>query len=336
MSEQSLEWLRLVGGNSAPLVHHDWRLSQIQEQLRKPATKYPSVVMFLGRERKDAALHLLFPQNRSSVGYGIRLQADNWTLYSHHPILVADCDPHLTPMQSETSRHFREEIAIRWATGGDLHVLDVFLARLFFPFVDVICMFADDMGGMQAVRTTLTTWATLGAGASSLKCRPRVLVVAETEEVSILHDMLEEDDFLSGLLHNQEVRATFAEDPRLLHLPSQPPPCSARFRPLKEEILRALDLARQERRELGCLFSAAHLDGFFDRALRSVCKSRDRTFDFAQAARGDLAVGHIYTSHLVTFLDLTDDQPLDSRMAFIASTILMDAYPTGVHRKMDP
>jgi hypothetical protein len=203
-----------------------------------------------------------------------------------------------------------------------------------FLFVDVICIFADDIGGLDAVRTSLSTWATVGRSASSLEHRPRVLIVAEANGPSVTHDLLDESDFLFLLMQDRNAMEVFST-PSLLHLPGGDLSNMARHRPLRDELLKAVDLSRRHRKEDGYLFSAAHLDRFFHCALTHVCRTPQLPFDFVQSAHGANARGVAHSSHLTNFLALTSGRgwKQQDQAAFIASTLLVDAYPQESHCK---
>src|ERR1700730_273767 len=57
-------------------------------------------------------------------------------------------------------------------------LIDFIYDRLFSLFIDVLCIFAEDCGGLAGVVIKLTTWASMGS-ASNLPgaVRPRVLAV---------------------------------------------------------------------------------------------------------------------------------------------------------------
>ncbi|KAH1805673.1 hypothetical protein KXX35_000530, partial [Aspergillus fumigatus] len=226
-----------------------------------------------GQRRKDVALRYLFPENQIPPGHpSLQLDVDNRTLFADHPFLFAQCDPHITPLDPVPDDGVREEIPIHWASFGDRRLSDIILARVLFLFVDVICIFADDIGGLDAVRTSLSTWATVGRSASSLEHRPRVLIVAEANGSSVTHDLLDESDFLFLLMQDRNAMEVFST-PSLLHLPGGDLSSMARHRPLRDELLKAVDLSRRHRKEDGYLFSAAHLDRFFHYALTHVCRT---------------------------------------------------------------
>ncbi|KAL4887982.1 FabD/lysophospholipase-like protein [Aspergillus ambiguus] len=319
MSEKSnADWLYLVRHAAGTFVHHGRCLSHIKEQLITPHMQFPTSTLFFGKRRKDIALRYLFPDNHISSRFpSVQIRIDNRTLFSDFPILFAD-------------DHDREEVAIDWPAGDDLHLRDVLLARLLFMFMDVVCIFADDIGGLDAVLAALETWAAAGRNVTNLDHRPRILIVVETDNASITHELLEESEFLHQFVHTSGTTDVFGAI-SFLRLPSRELSNMARHQPLKDELLKGLDLSRRRRREDGCLFSAAHLEGFFRCALQHVCHTPQQPFDFVRSARRSLPSASDHGVHLKRFLDLTAHSEWEQRAAFIASTLLVDAYSPGGH-----
>lgn len=329
------EWLYLVRHAAGTFVHHSRSLTLIREQLITPHLQFPTSALFLGRRRKDAALHYLFPDNQMSSRFpSVRLRLDNRTLFSERPILVADVDPVLTPQDPGPHDHEGEEIAIHWEPSGGMHLRDILLARLLFMFMDVVCIFADDIGGLDAVHKTLEAWAAVGQDVSSIDHRPRVLIVVETDGASVTHELLEESEFLRRLVTIPGATKVFGTV-GFLHLPGKELSDMARHRPLKDELLKGLDLSGRRRREDGCLFSAAHLEAFFPCALQHVCHTIRSPFDFVRGTRRSLPASANHAVHLKRFLDLTTQAEWEQRAGFIASTLLVDAYLPGDHCTCD-
>lgn len=71
-------------------------------------------------------------------------------------------------------------------------MLDLVYYKLIFLFTDIICIFADNLGGLEAVAIILSTWIDLGAASTlSESVRPRVLIVTTEDTFSATHYILE-------------------------------------------------------------------------------------------------------------------------------------------------
>lgn len=321
------DWLRVVHSAAGAFIQHNRCL--IKDQLISPNTQFPGFALIIGNSHKDEALRYLFPQNRVISGRPcIQLGLDNRTIFCDHPFFFADCDLHFTPMEADQPNQYTE-IPIPWAAPADDCILDVLISRVLLLFVDVVCIFADDVGGLGAVQAALSEWAALGRNASNLDHQPRVLIIMEPENPSVTHQALDEVDFLFELLQNPDVPEVFTK-PNIICLPSSTLSGVSRYQSLKDELLKALDLSRNHRREDGFLLSAVHLDSFLALSLQHACQKPLRQFEFV--SRPDASQAKNHASHLTTFLRQTDQHEWKDQAAFIASTILVDAYPPGVHR----
>ncbi|KAL4862021.1 hypothetical protein BDV12DRAFT_179441 [Aspergillus spectabilis] len=325
----NLDWLQPVKGPRGTLLLHGRCLTSIREQLISPQTQSPGLVLLLGCRQKDEALRHIFSAKKSPTREkGVRLHLDGNTGFGDHPVLVADCDPHLTPGMTESWKPDYEEVPF---DQEDQHMLDTILARLLFLFVDVICIFAEDMGGLDAVHASLRRWIALGQNASCLDYKPRVLIICGSDMSSVTSEILEERDFLFHMTRYPEAPDVFASI-NLFRLPKATSMSNmARYRPLKEEIMKALDLSRRLRKEEGYLLSGAHLEVYFHSALWHLSQTPSLPFDFVQSARVGLLTHEDHTTHLRSFLELTSSSPWEDQASFIASTLLLDGYSPGTH-----
>ena len=151
-------------------------------------------------------------------------------------------------------------------------------ARLLFPFVDVVCIFADDIGGIAATDDLVNRW---------LENRP--LVEGGPKPGLLVFSHASRDEF-KGKSHQFEdkshqrlecsprfkahfvsVKYVCLSDPaQLSHL--------AIHQFLRDTIFQETDLARLARSAYRFLFSAAHLNPFFEAALEHF--NRDYVYSF--------------------------------------------------------
>ncbi|KAL4933509.1 patatin-like phospholipase family protein [Aspergillus undulatus] len=87
-------------------------------------------------------------------------------------------------------------------------------------------------------------------------------------------------------------------------------------------------LIREQRQ---VLFSATHLNAFFELSLQHFCAEPFVPFNYITAARKWYPLDGAFTSHLISFLEAGKRVPYDEVASYIASTILMDAYPIHMH-----
>lgn len=334
-----LAWLELWGGKGGPLISHGWRLSQIVQDLPMPAEQFPQITFFLGRSLKERALRTLCDNNYKcrQHKHAINIRTDNRTLHALQPRLFADCDPRppdLQPVYSSPRMCHQDQIlsVSQLPLNSSLH--DLIFARLLFMFVDVICIFAEDVGGLKKVHEMLSLWINIGSGSSlPHDVRPRVIIVVSETLQSITHDVLEEQDFLFDLYARQPSLYETFKDIRFSQLPSDELSPEARFLSLGSTISRQLHDARFVRLRHQALFSATHLNELFKLAVQNMSNTSLTSFNFVRSSREGNPVDGALGSHLISFLQLGGKTriPYEGLASHIASAFLMDAYPPGMH-----
>ena len=333
-------WLEVETGETGPFLSYGSRFAQVTQQLHDPSAQFPGLVFFMGRRRKNVALRQLYRGSlgRHSTGQNINLRLNNDTARCKNPTIFADCDPNQRPsfptLNAPKLCHPTKSYPISWSENGQ-DIFDVIFARLLFLFTDVLCIFAEDVGGLRGVNSLLKTWASIGSASSLPKSvRPSVIVVTQDENASVTGDVLDEEEFLVQLFEtsNSDLLATFSSV-NFLRLGSNELSPMARHLPLADAVLSELETSRLSRVGNLCLFSATHLNAFFEDALRHASVDLPLSFDFVSSSRRGNSLDRSFASHLQTFLSLGVKMrtPYDSLASFIASAILMDSYPPGMH-----
>lgn len=329
-------WLH-VSNVQEPTIHDEGRLTRLLDDLNDTKTQQPSLLFFVGQQAKTTALRELFPYNtfkkkRSNDGVDLRL--DSTTIASNYPILIADGDPRLQALStlSKWSCHESRSYRLQWECPS-LHTISDFLyARVLFLFTDVICVFADDFSCLKDVIDLLKSWAAAGS-ASHLPylIRPKIVIVVTGDEASVTFNVLQAQDFKFGL--NQQDLITFFSSIVVLYLTEAPISPLARHRRLKEVLLRHADEMRQMRQDHRLLYSAVHLNRFVEEAVQHVALSSKKAFNFILASRLSNPIDDEYVQHLSTFVRLANEHgfSVEKQASLVASGMLMDAYPPGMH-----
>ena len=307
--------------------------------LPNPAHQSPQITFFLGRRLKEKALRSLCDSNFKGPRRKdtINIRTDNRTLNALYPRLFADCDPTSRGIQEvplgPRSCH-QNEVTSLGPLPDNIRSYHFIIGRLLFLFVDVICIFADDLGGLGAVRGLLSTWAMIGS-ASDLphSVRPKVIVVVSNRDQSVTHDVLDEKDFIFELQTTTPAVFKLFSDIRFCRLPTDELSPSARFLSLGADISRQLHDMRFSRLKHKTLFSGLHLCDFFKSAVQNLGTAPMGRFDFVASARQQNPLDGCFSSHLIEFLRLGGKSriPYEGMASHIASAILMDAYPPGMH-----
>jgi len=335
-------WFQLAGDQDFHL-HYGNRTRYVVQEMTHPSTQYPSMVFFIGKKSKDIALRQIFPNNNLGRGQtqNINLRLDSTTFSSDFPLLLADGDPFaICPYRlGVMACHENRTFPIAWRAPRTQSVTRALYARLVSLFSDVICIFADDFGGLHEVGNLLIAWIRLGSPSrSSIDIRPRVVIVVNEEAAAATHNVLDFKDLEFMLQQeDQKKRDSVFSSITLMHIAGDHISELARHRRLKEVLLGEVDKSRIVRMEQRMLFSASHFLAFVERAIYHVTQTITVPFDFIQNTRLDDPVDHDFCRHLFSFIDkarafFISYEDLGS---FIASTLLLDAYPPRMHSKLE-
>ena len=212
---------------------------------------------------------------------------------------------------------------------------NIVYARLAFLFSDVICIFADDFGGLESVASYISQWVEIGS-ASSLprSIRPRMVIVQTEDSMAATQSFLEFKELQFRLeIENKEHRDDVFSSIILLRLQGAHLSPLARHHRLKDVLLKEIDMARLIRLEEKALFSATHFEAFFRQAIHHIAQSCIHPFDFIERSRIYNEVGFDHQNHLSRFLRLGFENHIsaESLTFIIASSLLMDAYPPKMH-----
>jgi hypothetical protein len=335
IGSEDTSWLKFVHhGESEAAISYSGRMAQLVSEMSRKDSQYPSLAFFLGKKTKDDALQQLFPRDhcrqnrRAASGTVINLQLDRSSAHSRHPLLFADCNPSLRPgyewdeKPSSAMRKFYP-----WAPPPSttrLDLLEDILARLLFRFTDVICLFADDCGGLRGARSLLSVWAKRNKQRTASLWRPHVVVASRPSSV-------EDEKIISSALRDDcDLEQAFTSI-AMVAIPVEGDDYSG----LSEHLSHTLVLAREERASASVLFSAHHANIFFEKALRHFSQHPVEPFDFVRASRCGNEVTEDLALHLENFFRLVRVHKVPSVAAcsFTASAMLIDAYPPGMHGK---
>lgn len=109
---------------------------------------------------------------------------------------------------------------------------------------------------------------------------------------------------------------------------------AAAFEPLRHLLLDDLQASQTHRTEQGLLFSAVHLNFLWNQTLQQgLLVLHMARVNCLQITRERLPVDPSFQGHLVNYLEQLSKAgcSIDEVHAFVASAILMDAYPPGMH-----
>ncbi|KFZ04602.1 hypothetical protein V502_10028 [Pseudogymnoascus sp. VKM F-4520 (FW-2644)] len=334
-----VQWLTVRQDETNFELQYGNRLHNITKCLPQPFTQYPSVVLFIGNSMKSKALRALYPQSAISTcrKFGIaNICIDSTTENEEHPVLLAESvsDYAQAKARGKQTCHETSNHPVPWP-GLEIPKRQKFIdhvqARLLSLFTDVMCLFAQDYGGLDAVADTLMTWATIGTASSLPRAvRPRLLIVANISGNNFVSEALR---FRLKVLSHSGFSESFSSINVVNVLGASGHTSRGHFsalgQVLKEEIL----LQRVERVNAHTLFSMVHIAAFFDLALQNFATSPLSAFSYIRASREYFKVSPNFAHHLSSFMSVFADNKLPDHIAweFIASVIILDAFPPDMH-----
>ncbi|PVH67631.1 FabD/lysophospholipase-like protein [Cadophora sp. DSE1049] len=332
-------WLRVHEDENGVGMQYTNRLHHISTSLPDPTKQRPSLLLFFGKQFKTRVLRALYPGNTISNcrKYGIaNICLHPATQNDKHPILIADSCPHKTQVNLRGKNTCHETIShpVGWIDEGDRqkqqHLADYALARLLSLFIDVLCIFAQDCGGLAGVVDMLAEWTAIGS-ASSLPetVRPRLVVITKIPGDTFASEALQ---FRLRVLSDPKFSESFSSLNVVNVLGIGRGTSYKHFSGLAEALQHETHLIRAEKVNCHALFSMIHVTKFFDAALRQFATS-PQTFDFIQCSREAYPVSPSFQHHLSTFMGLCSEHNTPASMIwdFIASIVIFDSFPPDMH-----
>ncbi|KAK5163070.1 uncharacterized protein LTR77_011005 [Saxophila tyrrhenica] len=358
-ADERAAWVEVATADDGLRIVDVHRLDGLVKSLSRPTLQRPQIVACVGNTEKRLAYSVLFPQNPDvwtncthafadlhldRVSAGIDRESaglDRESAGSDHPLFFVDCSPGAGCPTAE------RKLATRSGTHSPLPsdtAGKLILTRLLFPFVDVVCVFADDLGGLAGAATYLEQLFELASGspgaAPSLiptslpwHARPSVIVVTSARDTDERDVQLREVREFNSRMRALRYRRHFSAIGCVRLWPRRAE--ALRVAALAREVRRTLDRARERRSAARTLFSATHLSWFFSQAVVHVARTvRDPSpFDFIATSRSPRPLHPLAASQLRAFLRVARDRklPFETMIRVVASSVVYDAYPPSAH-----
>ena len=277
----------------------------------------------------------------------MHLYLDSSSAFYERPLLFAEGDflerNARTPLDSdkkcyETIRRILPRVREGVPGLCQSAVVDNLYSRLLCPFADVFCFFSADFDGFAPIARYLALW--LDGGKLSIMPKTtylRVIIVTESQTIGIADEVEAKIRFLSILKDEttKDFSIRFSALDVLYIFPSGSISNAARFRPLKESLIKASDYVRTSRATLRTLFSTRHFAAFFRLAYNYFATISKEPFDFIRILRSKTPVFPDLDKHLFTFLSNIKSPHELTKFAvpIIASSFLLDSYPLNIYGK---
>ncbi|KAJ5642301.1 hypothetical protein N7490_006301 [Penicillium lividum] len=207
------------------------------------------------------------------------------------------------------------------------------LSNLVLPWTQVLCYFVDVSADLHKIRQLLEVPRRKARiGSQPAPDFLHVIVVLIGNEENPDYDAAFEALILYSELEPQ-LDITFL-DLRNRHELSS----TAAFEPLRRAVLDHISVIQKNQIDQGFAYSAQHLCRFWRRTLElEMRRLEDSAIDCLAIARESHELNSVKKDHLVSFLQEASESGWDKDevYAFIASALLMNAYPPSMHRAIN-
>jgi hypothetical protein len=340
-------WLSICGRSGSPALVQSDRPAAIVDDLPSPDTQRPSFFVLIGNAEKSIVLRTLFGMKKTRTNVfkqrrsEMHLYLDHATTFTDRPILLAGCDMQqrsfrgINGKRDECHREERHVIRQRAPAGGG--TVDELLPHLLFPFADVFCFFADDLGDFRLIAQRLALWLDQSLSSTPPKTvLPSMVIVTSKLSLGAQAEEQAKRDFLWMLKEETAVSPyrQLSTISVITVLPRSAVSAAARCRVIKERLMEESDYVRKERTARGVLYSATHTAAFLHAAATHFARSLEYPFDFIHASRIHNHVAPDLTEHLSNFFKHTVSsiQLTEFTAPMLASSLLLDSYPPDAHR----
>lgn len=290
-----------------PCLVDPHRLRRLIESLPNPEDQTPLIIAYYGTQEKRMALSQLFPANDSKTRDRrpamCKIYTDAITSHHRNPIFFADIDPDCGPPSQETIAHCHQFQAYRISPRPyKIQINHMLMNCLLLPFTDLICIFADDLGGLAVVKQHLQHWADSGIEAAPQQQTTRVVIIISSPSCGQI------DDFWVAI-RDSCLDKTFPEIS--FEILSGQAEDNVRYIPLRVSLLQEkLGLARQNRQNRMQLFSGPHLAALFSQCLAHIATNPLKPFQMLQASRQGIPQPPDFSECVAAFLKATYDQDI--------------------------
>ncbi|KAJ5100980.1 hypothetical protein N7456_007032 [Penicillium angulare] len=327
-------WLDLVREDGVWSLVDTHRLEELVKEMPYPSCQYPCLLFFVGNANRMRALRTLFPQNnvsRQGPAGMVRLHLSARTAHTEQPILFAESawwgEKSLGDtkwLRYATHLHQRHTLT---DVGGELvpaRLRQQLAGHLVIPWTQMMCLFVD-------------TSVDLKAAGDLLRLPRRPLAVGDECLSNALHVVM-----VTEKIHPEDIWAqvslwelSHADRLTILDLRERSR-CSddVAFEPLRGLILDRLPDIWTAQQSDYRLFSALHLGAFWKLSLQHPLHILHTTpLDLLAHARRNFAKAPSMHESLCEGVRLmqVDGYTEGNIYGAVASALLMDAYPPGMH-----
>lgn len=331
------QWLTLTARKKEIALLESDRVRRLVSQLTTADDVYPSMFTLFGADAKVSTLKTLLPSN---VNEGRRRGCVSLHMDSASnpriPLLYASCPVPFPFKYGKSSWEPRCHGSTRSVLSGKYQSSKAEAARLFtnilHPFSDAFCFFYNDFRNWEQIANGLIAWLDMIQNRTPKGVNPVLLFVVE----STGSDESSEQEAKLGFRNafNQSITHRLSRvfsNIEVVCLTSVADPTS---KPKLVDYLATISARMQHcRRDAGVLFSATHLEAMLQYTVGNIIENKP--LNLIESSRTQNPVPAEILKNMSNFLAHFTSYivPEDSAVAAVASALLLDASPPGMHRK---
>lgn len=338
-------WLDVIHEESGWTLVDTGRLETLIQSLSRPSTQFPSLIYFVGNGNRIKALRALFPRNnvtRRGPATLTRLHISTETANTQHPVFFAesglfdDCNFGESMLNLKPTQVFHRYSIPQGESCSSWSARRHVMSRMILPWTHVLCLFADTLSEIQDVYQLLEyPRLTMKIGSQFVSESVKIIIVFNNPQNLDTVEMVR-----ANADHNSKNMKTGVDtrDITFVDLSGRHELSPAvAFEPLRQTILDKLYIVQTEKANQGVSFSAVHMGALWAKTLE-LDKRSSAIIDFLQTTRESLQSRSVNDQHLSEFLSQAYEQGFraDDVHRFIASALLMHAYPPGMHSEYLP
>lgn len=340
---QHTDWVEVSCSSRHIRLSDPGRFDRLVRQLNCATQQFPQIVLCVGKDdkRKLVTQAILKPSPSrvtrplrvaapSSVGLS-SIFSDKSQFEDDYPVFFADYRLGGTiPEGRPIKCHEMKSVHNTWPLKQpDIH--DAVLTRLLFPFSSLVCLFAEDLGGVDAVLDKIEIWSamkpTTDLADFARQALPRVCVITSGPLTPSSQIQDEVWRARSGKLNDSnhfssvQILRFDVGDHSDFH------------KNLRFSLVNELETSRILKDEHRVQFNADHLVDFFSQATLHLAANRGGKFSFIAASRTYRPIPSAFPEQVRALLCSRAKYRVsfDEVATLIGSCLLLDAYPNSCH-----
>ena len=328
----SIPWVQLTSSVRGPV------LAVNNEPLQIPIDRpIPPGILLLGTEVRARVA-------KGLIGHEYKIPHSNSVqqyllLHSTGPFRIIEAVANIDEYEVPSPEYAQNFQMYPISDPCDINLKDI-LSVLVSPFIDVLCIFAADLGGLAGTAAYLRSWMLTFANGGTYRTFPcpRLLVVIDQTLLLMGKPTIYDEAIISQIFLDMITANTAhalipicCTSIRILVLRS-PRPRGVAFESIRETVIEEAEVSQRYRLENSFIYSVQHFQTFFQYACKQFVESK-RYIDFIMASREKCPVPFSFDNDMKEFLKtIKARSDIETHaIPLVASAIFFQSAPPGMH-----